>query len=185
MNLTASRFQTLAFRGLSLCLLGGLVGFAAKDKLAPAEFSRTSIDFGIVVSDIDKSVEFYKTALGFTEIEGFDVPAALGRDSGLAENFDFHVHVMVLGKDKNATKFKLMQFKDAPGKKVDNKYIHSSLGMSYTTIWVKDIDAAIARAKTFGAKPLAKGPVALPGDIYLAVVNDPDGNVIELVGPKK
>jgi len=39
-----------------------------------------------------------------------------------------------------------------------------------------------------GGKPLAKGPLRLgerPDSDYLALVRDPDGNLIELIGPKR
>ena len=39
-----------------------------------------------------------------------------------------------------------------------------------------------------GGEPLAKGPVRLgerPDSDYLALVRDPDGNLIELIGPKR
>jgi hypothetical protein len=41
-----------------------------------------------------------------------------------------------------------------------------------------------------GVKPIAKSPVLLPeslvpGKMYLTVVRDPDGNLVELIGPKK
>jgi hypothetical protein len=46
----------------------------------------------------------------------------------------------------------------------------------------------LKRLEKAGVKPLAKGPVALPEPlpqgIYLTVVRDPDGNIVELVGPK-
>ena len=74
-------------------------------------------------------------------------------------------------------------------KKVDHRHIHSSLGFSYLTIVVKDTTAAVARAKKAGVRPIAKGPVplpkGLPQGVYLTIVRDPDGNLIELVGPKK
>ena len=38
------------------------------------------------------------------------------------------------------------------------------------------------RAKKAGVKPLPKG---LPQGVYLTIVRDPDGNLIELLGPKK
>ncbi len=164
--------------------LGGNVSSRAAREDSKAKFSRTTVDMGIVVSDAKKAVDFYSQALGFQEAGGFDVPATLGKEAGLSDNQAFHVHVMVLGDDPSATKIKLMQFAEAPGKKQDSSYIHSTLGMSYLTVWVADIDAAVKRAAQHGAKPLADGPVALPGDLYLACVRDPDGNIIELVGPK-
>ena len=149
------------------------------------EFTRGAIDFGIVCSDVKKSVAFYNDVVGMKEIEGFDVPASLAADAGLVNNHDLHVHVLVTQEASSSSRLKLMQIKEAPGKKVDHEFIHSSLGMSYSTIWVTDIDASLARAAAGNVKPIAKGPVALPNGMFLAVIRDPDGNFVELVGPKR
>lgn len=148
------------------------------------EFARTTIDVGIVVSNVEKAAQFYKNALGFTEVSGFDVSAEMGDGSGLTDYQPFHVRVMVLGEEPTATKIKLMEFADAPGKKIDNRFIHSSLGYSYLTIFVSDTTASVERAKKAGAVPV-KEPYDLGGNNYLTLVKDPDGNIIELVGPKK
>ena len=153
------------------------------------EFASNTVDFGIVVSDAAKAAEFYQRALGFTEVPGFDVPADMGGDSGLSDYQPFHVRIMVLGQTPGATKVKLMEFRDAPGARPDNRFIHSTLGVRYLTLYVTEIDAAVERARKAGAAPLAKGPIVLPkgfpAGVYLAVVRDPDGNMIELVGPRK
>ena len=152
---------------------------------AKGEFASTTIDVGIVVSDVEKSAQFYKNALGFTEVPGFDVSTELGGESGLSNYHAFHVRVMVLGEEENATKIKIMEFPKAPRKKVDNQFIHSSLGFSYLTIFVSDTTAAVERAQKAGAVPVKK-PYKLAGsNNYLTLVKDPDGNIIELVGPKK
>ena len=171
-----------ATSGLTILLTNGSTD--AEEKTI-VEFSRTAIDFGIVCSDVDKSVSFYKDIVGMQEIDGFDVPARLAADAGLVDNHDLHVHVLVTQGSSNATRLKLMQIKEAPGRKVDHAFIHSSLGMSYSTIWVSDIDASLTRAAASNVKPIAKGPVALPNDMFLAVIRDPDGNLVELVGPKR
>ena len=48
--------------------------------------------------------------------------------------------------------------------------------------------AAARRLKKAGVKPIAKGPVTLPKNLNpewsLTIVRDPDGNLVELVGPK-
>lgn len=157
---------------------------------APASnFASEVIDLGMVVSDLDKSVKFYKDAIGFEEVEGFKVPGQFALDTGLANNMQLNVHVLVLGKGEKATKLKLMQFKTAPGARVDNTFIHSSYGYRYLTIAVKDVNAAVARAEKAGAKPIAKCPVPLPegfpAGLALANYRDPDGNLVELVGPYK
>ena len=175
------------FALLAVSLIGSLFFSGCADRSeaeTKSEFARTTIDVGIVVSDVEKAAEFYKNALGFTEVPGFDVPAEMGAGSGLTDYQPFHVRVMVLGDEPTATKIKLMEFPDAPGKKVDNRFIHSSLGYSYLTIWVSDTTASVERARKAGAVPV-KEPYDLGGNNYLSLLRDPDGNFIEFVGPKK
>ncbi|MFT4559444.1 MAG: VOC family protein [Planctomycetales bacterium] len=171
-----------ATAGLTIVATNGAT--VAEEKLT-VEFTRGAIDFGIVCSDVKKSVAFYKDVVGMKEIEGFDVPASLAADAGLVNNHDLHVHVLVTQEAASSSRLKLMQIKEAPGKKVDHEFIHSSLGMSYSTIWVTDIDASLARAAAGNVKPIAKGPVALSNGLFLAVIRDPDGNFVELVGPRR
>src|SRR5258708_12021373 len=114
--------------------LGGITAvaaWAAEKAAEQSDFAKTTIDVGIVVSDAAKSAKFYTEALGFTEIEGFDVPAGLAKDSGLADGHAFHVRVMVLGEGESATKIKLLEFKGVPTNKLDNTYLHSSLDLTY------------------------------------------------------
>ena len=167
---------------LAACIF--LTGASGTDR-TNNEFARTTIDLGIVVSDVEKAAQFYKNALGFTEVPGFDVSKEMAGDSGLADYHAFRVRVLVLGDEASATKIKIMEFNKAPGKKVDNQFIHSSLGFSYLTIFVSDTTAAVKRAKRAGIHPI-KEPYQLGGgNFYLTLVKDPDGNIIELVGPKK
>ena len=156
-------------------------------RAAEEEFLSKTIDIGCVVSDIDAAVKFYTEAIGFTEVKGFTVPADFAKETGLTDAKMLDIKVLVLGEGEGATKLKLMQIKDAGGKKSDNSYIDSQLGFSYLTIIVKSTDAALERLKKAGVKPIAKSPAALPADINpalsLTIVRDPDGNMVELIGP--
>lgn len=177
-----------AFICLAILQAAMLAGCSIAEPTVGA-FASSTVDVGIVVSDVDKAVAFYRDAIGFTEVKGFDVPAVMGGDSGLTDNRPFRVRVMVLADRRNATKVKLMQFAEAPPARQDTRFINSTLGMRYLTVYVNDMAAAVARAKQAGAAPLAKGPYLLPEgfpkDVYLTVVRDPDGNMIELVGPNR
>ena len=120
-----------------LCLAASVfLAGAAGTGGTKSEFARTTIDLGIVVSDVEKAAQFYKNALGFTEVPGFDVSKEMAGDSGLADYQAFRVRVLVLGDEASATKIKIMEFPEAPGKKIDNQFIHSSLGYSYLTIFL-------------------------------------------------
>lgn len=172
---------------LSIILIGSLFfsGCSSQSEAGTkSEFARSTIDVGIVVSDVQESSDFYTKALGFTEVAGFDVSAEMGGGSGLTDNQPFKVRVFVLGDEPTATKIKLMEFPEAPGKKVDNQFIHSSLGYSYLTIFVSGMTASVSRAKKAGAF-IVKKPYHLGGNNYLTLVKDPDGNIIEFVGPAK
>jgi lactoylglutathione lyase len=170
--------------------LGGwLVQAQPSSNAGGAAFTSQTIDLGTVVSDVARSVKWYTEVVGFREQAGFDVPAEFAADSGLTNQLPFHVHVLTLGDEPTATKLKLMQFKTAPGARTDQQFIHSTYGFRYLTIFVKDLNAAVERAARHGAHPIAKGPVPLPegfpADQGLAVLRDPDGNFVELVGPYK
>jgi catechol 2,3-dioxygenase-like lactoylglutathione lyase family enzyme len=169
---------------LIVCVIGGLLAAgASKSSGAKGDFARTTVDIGVVVSDVEKSAKFYKEALGFTEVSGFDVSAEMAGDSGLTDYKAFKVRVMVLGEEPSATKVKLMDFPGVKSKKVNNKFINSSLGLSYLTLFVSDTTAAVERAKKAGVTPV-KEPYQLgKSNNYLTLVKDPDGNNIELVGP--
>jgi len=180
------RMVCLTVLGVGAFALGG---FANQKSETTSGFASTTIDLGMVVSDLDKSLKFYKEVLGFTEVPGFKVPGQFAEDAGLANKLDLDVHVLVLGEGEKATKLKLMQFKTAPGARVDNSFIHSSYGYRYLTISVTNLNASVEKANQAGGKLIAKCPVDLPkgfpAGVGLANYRDPDGNLIELVGPWK
>jgi len=155
----------------------------------PVTFPRTTIDLGCVVSDIDKSVRFYTEGIGFRELEGFEVPTSLATDAGLTDSRPLAIRVLVLGEGPEATKLKLMQVAGTLPRTGDNEFIHSHTGFRYLTIMVADTDAALARLEKLGVKPIAKSPIALPESLapgmHLTCVRDPDGNLVELLGPRK
>jgi len=177
------------FRSVVFVALLSLAQFFGSGVTVQAEdkpvFSKVTVDLGIVVSDLDKSAKFYTEVIGLTEVGGFSVPGERTAEFGLTDNQPIAVRRFVLNDGKNGSSLKLMAFTDAPGKKTDQKFIHSSLGLSYLTIFVNDMDAAVARAKKSDVKMLGKTPSKLSGSTYLTVYRDPDGNFIELIGPMK
>jgi len=153
------------------------------------KFPRPTIDLGCVVSDLEKSVRFYTAGIGFREVKGFQVPAELARDAGLTDSKPLTIRVLVLGDGPDATNLKLMQVAGTSPRTGDTEFIHAHTGFRYLTIMVDDTDAAITRLASLGVKPIAKSPVALPENLvpgmHLTCVRDPDGNLVELIGPRK
>lgn len=151
-------------------------------------FSSQTIDLGVVVSDIEKSLTFYKEVVGFSEMDGFEVKGDFPKQVGLTDGTPLKIHVLVLGDDEKATKLKLMEVSSSkPARKIKQPYIHTLTGFSYLTIFVKDVDLVLTNAKRKGYAPYAKSPKTLPKglpqDICLLMLKDPDGNFVEIVGP--
>ncbi|MBC8348846.1 MAG: VOC family protein, partial [Verrucomicrobia bacterium] len=162
----------------------------AKDEEAkPAgPFAQQTIDLGVVVSDLEKSIAFYKDVVGFKEVEGFKVAGDFSKKVGLTDGAALDIHVLVLGEDETATKLKVMQVKsEKPAPVIKQRHIHTTAGFSYVSIFVTDVDAVLERAKKAGIKPYAQSPQrlaeGLPQDVRLLMLKDPDGNFVEIIGP--
>ena len=106
-------------------------------------FSKNTFDLGVVVSDLDKAAKFYQDVVGMTEVKGFAAPANVATSFGLTDHQPVVVRRFVMADVKDAPSFKLMAFPAAPGAKPDQRFIHSTLGFSYLTLFVNDMDAAV------------------------------------------
>ena len=91
--------------------------------------------------------------------------------------------VFVLGDAPDSSRLKIMSFPKRPGGRPDQKFIHSSIGISYLTLRVADMGDALARLKKHKVKLLGQTPTPLGGKMRITVFHDPDGNFIELIGP--
>jgi lactoylglutathione lyase len=153
-----------------------------------SNFPRTTIDLGCVVTDLDRSVRFYTEGIGFREVPGFEVPAPLAADAGLTDSKPLSIRVLVLGDDDTATKLKLLQVADTAPRTGDTEFIHTRAGFRYLTIMVADTDTVLRRLAALGVEPIARTPVGLPDSLapglHLSCVRDPDGNLVELIGPR-
>jgi len=149
-----------------------------------SEFSKPTIDLGCVVSDIEASVKFYTEVVGFTESSGFKVDAEYANKVGLTDNKPLDVKVLTLGSGEGATQLKLMQV-EGEGETAANEHIESTLGFSYITIYVKSTEVAMKRLKAANVETVAESPLPIPGaeQVTLTLLRDPDGNLVELVGP--
>jgi len=173
---------------LSALAILAVVTFGGAQNDAEKVFSDVTMDLGIVVSDLDASVEFYTNVIGLEKTGGFAVGQDFCRDAGLTDGHDLDIQVLSPNGDTDGTSVKLMELPGVDSRKGDHRFIHAQLGYSYLTFHVTDIDAASRRMKSAGIKAVGSEQVRVPLDtpvpIFLTVIADPDGNLIELVGPK-
>jgi catechol 2,3-dioxygenase-like lactoylglutathione lyase family enzyme len=168
---------------VSLASLQTVTRLQAAD--SPGEFSKPVIDLGMVVKDADRSAAFLTNAIGFKEVKGFSVSGDLGRKIGLIDGHPVDVRMFILEETEPATRIKVLSFVQAQGKPADQSFIHSTLGFRYLTIYVKDMNRALERLKKAQVALLGESPVDLGGGTFLVTFKDPDGNFIELIGPRR
>ena len=151
----------------------------------PAKFAKGIVDVGMVAEDLERTVKFYTEVVGLKEVKGFEASAEKATQFGLTDNQPAKVRVLVLGDSPDSSRLKIMAFPKRPGAKPDQKFIHSTIGISYLTLRVADMDDALARLKKAKVKTLGKTPASLGGKMRITVFHDPDGNFVELIGPVK
>ena len=138
------------FRTLAVCSLTILSLSTPVVRTGEIGFSKTTIDFGVVVSDIEKSLAFYTDVVGFSRAGNFAVKPQVANDAGLTEITEpLKIEKLKLGDDKTATTLKLMQVGGANPQKPANETIHATLGMSYMTIFVTDTRGCLMMSRTW------------------------------------
>jgi len=152
--------------------------------MAQSEFSSGLIGVGVVTKDLDKSLDFYLNVIGMTKVSEFDVDGEFGTPSGLTDGIAFHVDVLKLQDSPDANQWKLMSFKKE-GSHPMPKFIHDDTGMQYITIMVNSLDPVLKRIKKHNVKLMGDTPIPLGETDHFVLVQDPDGTIIELIGPLK
>ncbi len=123
--------------------------------------AKDSIDLGMIVGDIQKSLHFYQTLLGLPKIE--ERPASTGT-----------MHRLRFG----SSDVKLIDPTGQPG--AGPIGIEQQLGFRYLTFVVTNLDAVCQLMEAENIEfTRAKTEIA-PGTT-IAMVKDPDGNIVEFV----
>lgn len=147
-----------------------------------SEFTTGTIQIGVIVQDLEKSIDFYTNVIGMTKTGGFSVDEAFGEKSGLTGGEAFDVTVLKLKDNPEAAEWKLMSFGKEPNHP-PQKYIQDDIGMQYITIFVKSMKPFLERIKDHNITLLEETPTFLEDGRQFVLVQDLDGNFIELIGP--
>ena len=130
--------------------------------------SDTHIDIGIVVRDIDACLPFYRDVLGLKLLFDFKLPTGS------------HMWQLAVGP----CVVKLVTHDPAPAAANPPGGSAGGTGLRYWTMGVDDIDAAIAPAVAAGS-PIPLPVTQLMPGIRIAMIEDPEGNVVEFLEQKR
>ena len=147
-----------------------------------SNFSSKLIGVGVVVSDLERSLDFYINGIGMVKAYSFTINEDFSKRSGLSNGVPASVTVLKLENSPEANEWKLMSF----GKKATHpkqNFIQDDVGMQYITINVKALKPVMERLKQKNVTFLGSTPTPLNKNSHLLFVQDPDGNFIELIGP--
>lgn len=123
--------------------------------------AKKAIDIGIVVKDIAASLAFYVGVLGLSKIG--ELPLPFGTMHRLAFGDSF---------------VKLVDPKHVPP--AGQLGLAKALGIRYVTFQIANIDEVYAACERAGAPIEMPKQELMPG-VTIAMVRDPDGNVVEFV----
>jgi catechol 2,3-dioxygenase-like lactoylglutathione lyase family enzyme len=152
--------------------------------MAQSEFSSGLIGVGVVTQNLEKSLDFYLNVIGMTRVSEFEVDGEFGKASGLTDGIAFHVDVLKLEDSPDANQWKIMSF-GKEGSHPMPRYIHDDTGMQYITINVNSLAPVLERIKKHQVKLMGETPIPLNGQDHFVLVQDPDGTIVELIGPLK
>lgn len=170
------------FSSLTLALLVASISYSQNTQPAQSNFSSKLIGLGVVVSDFDKSLDFYTNVIGMVKAYNFKIGSEFSKRSGLANGDSATVTVLKLENSPEANEWKLMSF----GKKATHpkqNFIQDDVGVQYITINVKALKPIIDRLKQRNIPMLGSTPTQLNRNSQFVFVQDPDGTFIELIGP--
>ena len=128
------------------------------------QLTKDSIDLGIVTADADRALGFYRDILGF-EVQG-EMPMPGGGVMHRLLCGTSLIKIVVNGKQPAAT--------SPPGG------IGGATGYRYWTMSVSNLDEISKRCSDAGHK-LVIPPTEIRPSIRIAMVEDPDGNLVEFL----
>ena len=134
------------------------------------------LEIGIAVGDLDAALAFYRDTLGLAEISRIPTPPAKAIASGIARGG----YTVVRLQMATGERIKLFALDDGQSPGAERATPLSGPGFAFLTLIVADIEAAVARLASAGARIRARTVELRPG-VRTALVDDPDGLIVEIV----
>jgi catechol 2,3-dioxygenase-like lactoylglutathione lyase family enzyme len=129
----------------------------------PLALVKPTIDLGIVTTDRPASKAFYGGTLGLPELEELHMDGfSISR---------FQVGDCVL---------KILEFDQPPTAKAAAGGLGGAAGIRYWTVSVSNLDEVLEACRAAG-RPIIEGPTEIRPGVAIALVEDPDGNLVEFV----
>lgn len=134
--------------------------------------------FGVVVTNMTRSLEFYKDFLGLK------IERELDESGKFLDNMlkmkDVHVHTVKMSVSGGTTLVELLEFRSHP-KSLSNDLEISNIGASHLAFTVDNLQNTYTKLKNVGVQFNAPPQNSPDGYAKVTFCYDPDGTPIELV----
>ena len=142
-----------------------------------------TVDVGVVVTDLEKSLNFYTSILGMEKIDTWHSSREMSTKYGVNSGKAFDIINLKLDCDGYVLKYKLNKTENNIHQDTLNNeneyYGFEKIGTRYLTINVESVDPFIDRIKNHNIKYKI---VAFPDGFRVVLFHDPDGALIEIAG---
>jgi catechol 2,3-dioxygenase-like lactoylglutathione lyase family enzyme len=128
------------------------------------ELTKNSIDLGIVTQNAEAALKFYRDTLGFVHQGNWDMPGG------------HKMYRLLCGESI----IKIVQLKDAPPAQAPPGGIEGATGYRYWTMSISNLSSVVEACRDGGYTVVVPEFEVAPG-AKIAIVEDPDGNWIELL----
>lgn len=125
--------------------------------------AKPTIDVGIVTKNKQALLDFYGEVVGFPTLP--EVPM----DGFVVSRFQVGDCVL-----------KVLEYENPPAIEHSASELGDATGIRYFTVSVTNLDEILLRCKEAG-RPLVDGPTEVRPGVTIALVSDPDGNILEFV----
>lgn len=149
---------------------------------AQSQFRNPTFSVGVVVEDLQESIDFYTNVIGMKKTGEFSVPQEKCKELGLTDSYQLDVTIMKLEDSEQSNEWKLMSL-GTKAKHPKQNFMSDDTGMQYITVFVKHVLPVMERAKKQGVKILSGKPSTLDDGQKFLLIQDPDGIFIEIIGP--
>lgn len=135
----------------------------------------TAHHYGLTVSDLDKSLEFYQDRLGMEKVDEFSF--ASEEFSKFVGVKDADVNIVFLTAGGCAVE--LIEYNNPDGENANKGLSNNDIGAAHFCIEVDDIDAVYDNLSDDIS--FINPPQTLDNGAQVAYMYDPDGNIVEIL----
>lgn len=136
---------------------------------------------GICVSDLPRSIAFYRDALGFLEVGRLDV----GDDATATILEVDGAHIELVYLEREGWRIELLHYRIPGHTGASERRAMNALGLTHLSFAVEDLDRASASIEAHGGRVLDRTRAVFQSGNRGLFAVDPDGTRIELIERKK